>query len=53
MGVSAVERLLAGESSVMVALQGRDIVPVSLEEVTTKQRDIGDGYFQMAYVLSR
>lgn len=53
MGASAVERLLAGESNVMTALQGRDIVTVPLEEATTKQRDIGEGYFQMAYVLSR
>lgn len=53
MGASAVERLLAGEANIMVALQGRDILPVSLEDATTKQRDIGDGYFDMAYVLSR
>jgi 6-phosphofructokinase 1 len=53
MGVNAVERLLNGEQGVMVALQGRDIGTVSLEDATTNQREIGEGYFNMAYTLSR
>lgn len=53
MGLSAVERLLNGESGVMVALQGREIGTVSLEDATTLQREIGEGYFNMAYTLSR
>jgi 6-phosphofructokinase 1 len=53
MGTSAVERLLAGESAVMVGLNGREIVSVPLEDVTTKTREIGEEYFKMAYTLSR
>jgi 6-phosphofructokinase 1 len=53
MGLSAVERLLNGESGVMVALQGREIGTVSLEDATTLQREIGEGYFHMAHTLSR
>jgi 6-phosphofructokinase len=53
MGLSAVDRLLNGESGVMVALQGREIGTVSLEDATTLQREIGEGYFNMAYTLSR
>jgi 6-phosphofructokinase 1 len=53
MGVAAVERLLKGESGLMVGLDGRDIVPVPLEDVTTNIRPIGDSYFDMAWMLSR
>lgn len=53
MGVKAVEMLHEGLSGVMVGLDGRDMVPVPLEEVTTKMREIGDSYFDMAYLLSR
>ncbi len=53
MGTAAVERLLAGESAVMVGLDGRQISSVPLEEVTTKMRAIGEEYFKMAYTLSR
>jgi 6-phosphofructokinase 1 len=53
MGTAAVERLLAGETTVMVGLNGRDIVSVPLEEVTTKTRQIGEEYYKMAYTLSR
>lgn len=53
MGVAALERLLAGENGVMMGLQGRDIVNVPLEEVTSQQRAISDNYFEMAYMLSR
>lgn len=53
MGVAAVERLLAGESSVMVGLDGRDISTVSLADATTKPRQISPQYFKMAHTLSR
>ncbi len=53
MGVNALERLLAGESGVMVALDGRQLGTVPLAEVTTKMRSITDSYFEMAYMLSR
>jgi len=53
MGVSAVERLLKGESGVMVALQGRKMETIALEEVVTKTRLISDEYFEMERILSR
>lgn len=53
MGVNALERLLAGESGVMVALDGRQLGTVPLAEVTSKMRSITDNYFDMAYMLSR
>lgn len=53
MGVDAVEWLLSGKSGVMVGRQGREQVPVPLEDATTKMRTIGDEYMEMAQVLSR
>lgn len=53
MGVNAMDRLIAGESGIMVALNGRDLTTISLEEVTQQMRSITDSYFDMAYMLSR
>lgn len=53
MGVDAVNWMLDGLSGVMVARQGRDQVPVPLEECTTKTREIGEGYLELAHLLSR
>lgn len=53
MGVAAVERLLDGESGVMVALDGRAMSTIPLEEVTTKMRGISEEYYSMAHTLSR
>ncbi len=53
MGVAAFEKMLAGESGVMVGLQGRKMVSVPLEEVTTKVREIDEEYYRMAHILSR
>jgi 6-phosphofructokinase 1 len=53
MGVAAMDRILAGESGVMVGLDGREISTVPLEEVTTKMRGISEEYYSMAYTLSR
>jgi len=52
MGVRAVEGLLAGESGVMIGLDGRTLTPVPLEEVTGKSRQADLDYFEMAKVLS-
>lgn len=52
MGVRAVEGLLAGESGVMIGLDGRDLTPVPLEEVCSKNRQADLDYFEMAKVLS-
>jgi 6-phosphofructokinase 1 len=53
MGVNAVERLIAGESGVMVALQGREIGTVSLEDATTKNRNASEDYIKMAEMLAK
>ncbi len=53
MGVAAFEKMLAGESGVMVGLQGRKMVSVPLEEVATKAREIDEDYHRMAHILSR
>ncbi|GIK28904.1 MAG: ATP-dependent 6-phosphofructokinase [Chloroflexota bacterium] len=53
MGVAAVEYLLAGQTSIMVGLDGREISTVSLADATTKPRLISPQYFKMAHTLSR
>lgn len=53
MGVSAMERLLAGETGVMIARTGRGQVAVPLEEVTTKTRAITEEYYDLADILTR
>jgi 6-phosphofructokinase 1 len=53
MGVEAVQHLLAGESGVMVARQGREQVVVPLEDVTEQTRDISQEYYDLAFMLNR
>ncbi len=53
MGVEAVERLLAGESGVMVARTGRKQSTLPLEDVTTRTREISDEYLKLAEMLAR
>jgi len=53
MGIKAVECLVNGEHGVMVGLNGREITPVPLEEVTTKHRAASMEYYEMADMLSR
>jgi 6-phosphofructokinase 1 len=53
MGVHAVRFLTEGKSGVMTAMQGRQIVPVPLEEAISRLRPISDTYFEMARFLSR
>ncbi|MFN8450021.1 MAG: 6-phosphofructokinase [Anaerolineae bacterium] len=53
MGVKAVQCVRDGLSGVMVALSGREMKPVSLEEAISQLRPIGDHYFEMAHFLSR
>ncbi|MEQ8672335.1 MAG: 6-phosphofructokinase [Aggregatilineales bacterium] len=53
MGTSAIDRLIAGETGVMVGLDGREMTTHPLEDVTTKMRSITESYFEMAYTLSR
>lgn len=53
LGVGAAERLIAGESGVMVGLDGREISTMPLEDVTSRPRPINPAYFKMAHTLSR
>jgi 6-phosphofructokinase 1 len=53
MGIKAVECILSGTHGIMVGLNGRDISPVSLEDVTTKTRAANMEYYDLADVLSR
>ena len=53
MGVKAVELLLGGETGIMVGLHGREIGTVSMEDATTKQREVSDEFIEMADILSR
>ena len=53
LGTDAVERLLAGESGVMVGLHGREIGAVSLEDATSKQRAVSEAYVDMAEILAK
>ncbi len=53
MGVRAVEWLIEGKTGVMVGLDGRELTPRDLNEVTGKTRPISASYYDMAYILSR
>jgi len=53
LGVKAVQALLAGESDVMVGLQGRDVELIPLAEVTSKSRTASTEYIEMARMLAR
>jgi 6-phosphofructokinase 1 len=53
LGVAAVERLHQGESGVMVALRGREIVNMALAEVASRQRQPDLEYYRMARMLAR
>jgi 6-phosphofructokinase 1 len=53
LGVRAVEALLDGKNDIMVGLQGREILPVPLEEVVSKSRQANLVYYELARMLSR
>ncbi|MDL1900843.1 6-phosphofructokinase [Anaerolineae bacterium CFX9] len=53
MGVKAVRAMLAGESGVMVAMQGREMRTIPIEEAISQIRPITESYFEMAKFLSR
>ena len=52
-GVSAVERLLAGKSGVMVALCAREIADVPMEEAGSRQRAPDMEYYRMSRMLAK
>ncbi|MAS32830.1 MAG: 6-phosphofructokinase [Anaerolineaceae bacterium] len=53
LGMRAVEALRDGKSGVMVGMNGRKIETVSLEDVTTKAREMSEYYYELARILSR
>ena len=53
MGVKAVQCVRDGMSGVMVALSGREMKPIPLQDAISQLRPIGDHYFEMARFLSR
>lgn len=52
LGVAAVNQLLEGNSGVMVALRGRNIGTISLEEATSCQREVSASYLEMFEFVS-
>jgi 6-phosphofructokinase 1 len=53
MGVKAVDYLVDGTCGVMVGLDGREMAPVPLEDVTSKTKSANLEYYALADVLSR
>lgn len=53
LGMRALEALRAGQSGVMLGLQGREIQAVPLGEVIGKQRQMSDWHYDLARILSR
>ncbi|HNR02927.1 MAG TPA: 6-phosphofructokinase [Anaerolineaceae bacterium] len=52
-GVKAVQFLLEGKSGVMTALSGREIIPISIDEVINNKKVIAQDYIEMARMLAR
>ena len=52
MGVAAVKELLAGSSGVMIALSGRKMTPVSIEEATGRQREVSGEFLEIFSYVS-
>jgi 6-phosphofructokinase 1 len=52
-GVIAVERLLKGESGVMVGLQAREIIATDLAVVSSRKRETDLEYYRMARMLAK
>jgi 6-phosphofructokinase 1 len=52
-GVKAVEFILAGQTNVMTGLNGREILPISIDEVISHVKKISADYIQMAQILAR
>jgi hypothetical protein len=48
-----VQFLLEGQSSVMTALDGRDVVAVPIDEVISNKKVLSKDYIEMANILAR
>jgi len=52
-GVKAVEFLLEGHSNVMVGLDGRNMVPIPIDDVIANVKEVSQDYLHMMSTLSR
>lgn len=52
-GYTAVEFLRSGQSNVMTALNGREILPIPISEVVSNTKRVAQDYLTIAKVLSR
>jgi 6-phosphofructokinase 1 len=52
-GVKAVEFLLAGQSGVMVGLNGREMQPIPIETVVSQPKKLSKDYYEMAAMLAK
>ena len=52
-GVKAVEFLLEGKSNVMTGLNGRDILPIPIDDVISNKKVVSKDYIDMAKMLAR
>jgi len=52
-GVKAVEFIVSGQFGVMTALDGRDIIPVPLQQVISKKQTLSQEALAMARILAR
>ena len=53
LGMRALDVLMEGQTGVMVGMLGRVIQTVSLEDVTTKTREMTESYYELSRILSR
>ena len=52
-GVKAVEFLLEGKSNVMTGLNGREILPIPIDDVISNKKVVSKDYIEMAKMLAR
>jgi hypothetical protein len=52
LGFSAVRALQQGLSDIMVGIQAGQVVPVALQECTTKKRRVPNELIELAHLLS-
>ncbi len=52
-GVRSVQFLMEGNYGCMTAMQAREVMPIALEEVTTKQKELSAEYMHLATMLAR
>lgn len=51
-GVAAVQFLLAGQSNVMTAYNGSEIVPIAIDEVISNKKNLSEEFIQMMQILA-